>query len=221
MASVYPYMNPASPLGYIREGERKKRSQIHSTHRSRGGDTTTQDVDAAKALTSMLESGRDSPRGSPIQAPALSTLGSTSLPIPQLNQSLTQPLRRSSSDLLTPIKTPSRRVNGGLSLPPAFAEDGEGERGDEDKSAAELMMFLAHSPSPAKAARRSSPPRSPSRISGAARVLFADTPPPLPLLESGDEGSKVKAHSNLVMAPPITARREENVFGTLLEAGEV
>jgi hypothetical protein len=66
----------------------------------------------------------------------------------------------------------------------------EEERGEEYKNAAELMMFLAHSPSPMK---RFNPgaraPASPTT----ARVLFAD-------------GEAKVGKSNLAMAPPITAQ---------------
>ena len=70
-------------------------------------------------------------------------------------------------------------------------------RGEEDKNAAELMMFLAHSPSPMKTPARNAV--SPSRAAGGvARVLFADR-----------EEGKVKEHSNLGLAPPITSESLE------------
>ena len=74
---------------------------------------------------------------------------------------------------------------------------------EADKDAAELMMYLAHSPSPARTLQAS---QSPSRVSksstlegggggGAARVLFADP---------GND-YKVERPSKLGLAPPITA----------------
>ena len=140
----------------------KRRAQSHSHHR----DTTPQDVDAAKALTSMLSS---------------------------------------------PVST---RRNTMTSAPVVPEADGEALEADED--AAELMMFLAHSPSPAKPGRR--PPDSPSRLAAAARVLFADTP------VNGDgsavgkeEHGRVTRHSNLVLAEPITAGLgDKEGFGELL-----
>lgn len=70
-------------------------------------------------------------------------------------------------------------------------------------------MFLAHSPSPLQKAEPASPLRS---MGGAARVLFADgdigmgigSPMP-PGMSKDASSSKVERHSNLVLAPPITA----------------
>jgi len=64
-------------------------------------------------------------------------------------------------------------------------------RGEDDKAAAELMMFLAHSPSPIRPKRNSADAPS---LSGTARVLFSDMPP-----RGGDRGG--------AMGPPLSVRR--------------
>ena len=69
------------------------------------------------------------------------------------------------------------------------------EQGEDDKTAAELMMFLAHSPSPIKRFESSPVARS---TGGTARVLFAEP------IELGNP-AKVTQHSNLALARPITA----------------
>lgn len=186
-ASGSNFLHAHSAVDHVRHRE-KKRSQSHSTQRP---SPTTQDVNAAKALTAMLGSGSGS--GSPSRrdsshyAPGLSH--NASLPFPPAFDR--RPPRRASS------VTPGPRD-------PAPTDDTD---------AAELMMFLAHSPSPAtKPTSRfdvpqSSGTESPGRSFGkAARVLFAD--------EVGPGVGKVEKHSNLALAPPIGAdgsRGEANV----------
>ncbi len=206
MSSSYVYTDPypSSPVRELREGEKKRRSQSHSHHPSR---TTTQDVDAAKALTSMLGS---TSRRSSTQAPLLPPVATTSLPLPtsphhpprpraySVTASPDFPSPRPSSSRPSDLRTPSSHTRNRISSD--LSEDAE--RGEDDKTAAELMMFLAHSPSPMKRFALSA-----ARTSGTARVLFAD----------GDEaaGGKVAQHSKLA-APPISAgledRKKEGIF---------
>ncbi len=89
----------------------------------------------------------------------------------------------------------------------------EADRGEDEQDAAELMMFLAHSPSPMKRFNPSYP--SPVRTAGgAARLLFADAG------EAGG-GAKLAQHSNLAMAPPIiAATKEEGKVGRVLMTGD-
>ncbi|WWC60137.1 uncharacterized protein I303_102701 [Kwoniella dejecticola CBS 10117] len=240
---------PSSPLRYGFEDRdivpKKKRSQSHShAHHSyrRQTPTTSQDVDAAKALTHMLSSGGlsdddvhlsgSSRRQSGLSAPLLPAMGSQSLPIPeafQRNGSTSPsllPLKLQPASAGTPrlggvsedLRTPSSHTrhqipDSGSSTTTLEQRD----RGEEDKNAAELMMFLAHSPSPMK--RVNTDERSDTKLNSetntnakpsfgmAARVLFADsdTPPSMEQVApvQRKEGSGF-AHSNLVLAPPIT-----------------
>jgi hypothetical protein len=55
-------LQPASPLRPFKQGEKKRRSYSHSTQ-----STTRQDVDAAKALTSMLGSGSPTQASFPLR----------------------------------------------------------------------------------------------------------------------------------------------------------
>lgn len=216
---VYTDPYPSSPLRELREGEKKRRSYSHSHHPRQRSETTVQDVDAAKALTSMLGSGSSSQgsdssgRRTFMQAPLLPATSSTSLPIPTSPQYF--PARpRATSVTLTPETTsprpPSSRPSN-LRTPSShtrsrmFADTSdETDRGEEDNSAAELMMYLAHSPSPMK---RSNPSAFPVRTTGgAARVLFADA-------GEAAGGVTVTQHSNLASAPPITAATNEEKKG--------
>ncbi|KAK8861421.1 hypothetical protein IAR55_002240 [Kwoniella newhampshirensis] len=191
---------PSSPLRYgFQDSGKKKRSQSQSTHqRQRRDVTTSQDVDAAKALTFMLgsggseEGGSSSRRNSQLSAPLLPPMGSQSLPIPEAFQhdsgsSLSPTMRpralsqhSNSTPRPADLRTPSSHARSRLP-PDSGSSNSEVERGEEDKNAAELMMFLAHSPSPMKSLRRYAPgqeePGSPTRpsLGAAARVLFADT----------------------------------------------
>ena len=148
-----------------------------------------QDVNAAKALTEMFGSGSSSAgRRSSFQAPALSS--HSSLPLPPAFEH--RPLRRASSVTPVPDRLPD----------------------EEDKDAAELMMFLAHSPSASSQPKRA---QSPARSVGrAARVLFADDEDDgkgvVGLGVNGPLGNtgKVERHSNLVLAPPILAESLES-----------
>ncbi|ORY29499.1 hypothetical protein BCR39DRAFT_168847 [Naematelia encephala] len=186
----------SSPLRNLREDGRKKRSQSHSTHNRLRRETTSQDVDAAKALTSMLGGG--TPQSARRTSSSLQPSPSLPLPPSGTDMSGTVPLRRVSSDAAnTPGGTLLRTPRSSRSPLGASAEEPE----DEDQDAAELMMFLAHSPSPAKPARRESLHGS---MGSAARVLFADPPITNPN-NPNMTGTEVKAHSNLAMAPPITA----------------
>ncbi|OCF34654.1 hypothetical protein I316_03696 [Kwoniella heveanensis BCC8398] len=228
--------SPSSPLRYgfeerIQAGGsgKKKRSTSHSTPR-RKAITTSQDVDAAKALTFMLGSGglsdddishsRRSSHSYPnsqLSAPLLPAMGSQSLPIPEafqrssgsisptlqprklsraMSSTSTSTPRPRPADLRTPnsharsyvpdsgstdsgVDRGTEKVDGGALPAPAI--------GEEDNTAAELMMFLAHSPSPMKRYSGSAPGQqdtdSPSAASfrpslgAAARVLFADSDP--------------------------------------------
>ncbi|WWC87710.1 uncharacterized protein L201_002602 [Kwoniella dendrophila CBS 6074] len=271
---------PSSPLRHRFEDAmsvpKKKRSQSHSYtnspntnsnyRRSReilgsgGGtpSTTSQDVDAAKALTHMLSSGGggnlsddDIHRSQKInQGPLLlpSMLESKSLPIPEAfkrngsisptllpinlpkinktNNSNNTPKSRGkridSTNNSTPNTNSSSKTTNQRSKTPNSVE----QRGEEDKNAAELMMFLAHSPSPMKTLNRGSRddndndddvPR-PS-IGMAARVLFSDsssssndqnikrsTSPisPIERISSNNNGIGHINTSNLALAPPIT-----------------
>ncbi|ORX36286.1 hypothetical protein BD324DRAFT_628170 [Kockovaella imperatae] len=225
--SAHPYP-PPSPLGPSTRFER--RSQSTSQPIAPQSPVTYQDVNAAKALTSMFESG--SPKPTPRQPSASSTgpnrtvgrhARHASLPngsslLPPIATDLSRPPSSSSKDTTTspprhsPLATSPSIIassTNGVPAPPrkgssdtVISETTRSVRNTTppdaaDKDAAELMMFLAHSPSPARTMR------SPSRMTregsghnGAARVLFADMP--------GQE-YKVERHSNLVSAPPITA----------------
>ncbi|ODO09251.1 hypothetical protein I350_02851 [Cryptococcus amylolentus CBS 6273] len=232
---------PSSPLRTKFEGhEKKRRSHSHSTHdRSRREGTTSQDVDAAKALTFMLGSGSEDGGGSMSRQSSSEAI----LPVPD---SFASPIPTSpsanprrlgmQSNQTTPragdLRTPSSHARS--RVPPGSGSSAERDRPEEDKTAAELMMFLAHSPSPMKSAKRGGPPDSPNRpsLGAAARVLFADedrskqTPSSssstsaLPSASSSfSAGSSLpssighkKTHSrggsysqsNLALAPPIT-----------------
>jgi len=121
-------LQPASPLRTFKQGEKKRRSYSHSTQT-----TTRQDVDAAKALTSMLGSG------SPTQA---SFRGRPDSPFVADAESSTRARAQSEMHL------PPRRVRS--NTPPKSNEG----KDTEDKDAADLMLFLAHSPSPISGPRR-------------------------------------------------------------------
>jgi hypothetical protein len=161
-------MHPASPLRHFRDGEKKRRSYSHSVQPN-----TLQDVDAAKALTFMLGSGSPTQHtfGPPLSAPSLAPI----------NES--KHVRAQSDATHAP-----RRVKS--NTPPK-----SGAKTD-DTDAADLMLFLAHSPSPVTRVK-------PSRVNeirgtGAARVLFQDDGPKEP-----------RVHSNLASAPPITNNLDE------------
>ncbi|WVR03975.1 hypothetical protein IAU60_000974 [Kwoniella sp. DSM 27419] len=237
---------PSSPLRFGLEGK-KKRSTSHSTPRSKAI-TTSQDVDAAKALTFMLGSGglseddegasrsrRDS-QLSQMSAPLLPALGSRSLPIPEAftRSGSTSPtlqprkLGRAGS-MSTPrpadLRTPSSHARAYVA-PDTSSTASEADRREEDKDAAELMMFLAHSPSPMKRFEGRAPGSEPSSptaayrpsLGAAARVLFADDEKPSASAKSVTPGTSVPgadhakgpangtvfAPSNLALAPPIT-----------------
>lgn len=169
---------PASPRKRVREDSGRRNSssgayipeRMRKEKRSYSHSTTTQDVDAANALAFMHSDTDNTLRHS------------ISLPIPT-----TPPRPRSSSFAHSPPEPP--RSAGRRAVTP--------EPGEEDRSAADLMMFLAHSPSPLRKAARTAAPASP----GTARVLFGD-------------GEKL-GKSNLAMAPPITAN-DGNGFGSLM-----
>ena len=174
--------HPQSPVGQVKFGQ-KRRSQSYSHHRVPSTPSTKQDVDAAKALTEMLGSGsrNSTPTGrdrdSDTRRRSTQLNGHASLPMPPTFERSSPSRPRSSS--MAPSPSPkSKRDKKNVD--------------DEDKNAAELMMFLAHSPSPATRTAA-----EPTRALGsAARVLFAE----------GSEGVKHDAsHSNLALAPPITA----------------
>ncbi|WVQ73807.1 hypothetical protein IAR50_003388 [Cryptococcus sp. DSM 104548] len=180
---------PSSPLRTRFEGpDKKKRSHSHSTHhRSRRDETTSQDVDAAKALTFMLSSGSSDDGGGSMSRQSSSE---AILPVPDSFASPipTSPTARprrlsTTSNQTTPraadLRTPNSHARSRLQ--PGSGSSAERDRPEEDKTAAELMMFLAHSPSPMKSAKRGAAPGggapdSPSRpsLGAAARVLFAD-----------------------------------------------
>lgn len=242
-----PY--PASPL---RPKKAKKRSQSHSNLRE---NPTTQDVDAARALTFMLESGRSPttsaherlPSMSDIPAPIHHGPGGPRLPPLQSNASFPPPF---SSEMLPPrpraqsfVAEPREPRDHARTLPPPMGPPGlraqsshtrnrgtsmdssaafrggfwqahskplggrardfdrereqherdrqrerERDRNDrmmeeryeealsarpeDEQTAAELMMFLAHSPSPI---RKRAPSDMRSTTFGAtARVLFSE-----------------------------------------------
>ena len=175
--------------------------------------TTTQDVDAAKALTSMHGSrgSFSSERGAQMRASLLppiatnSLLRSPDIPPPRASSATSSPDRSLAyvqpasrpADLCTPSSHARSQVASNSSTPTHEAGPLE-DRKEEDNTAAELMMFLAHSPSPLKRPNPSTPART---MGDAARVLFAEP------LEVGS-GAKVAQHSNLVMATPITAGAE-------------
>lgn len=185
--SAYPPMNshrrssstvlqPASPLRPFKQGEKKRRSYSHSTQ-----STTRQDVDAAKALTSMLGSGsptQASFRGRP-DSPFAADGGSSRA-------------RAQSEFNISP-----RRVKS--NTPPKSS--GAGPKETEDKDAADLMLFLAHSPSPITRVKPS--PSRLNEVRGTARVLFQD--------QDSDRTHEVRPQSNLASAPPITNTLEEPV----------
>lgn len=172
----------ASPLRQFKEGEKKKRSHSHSTH-----STTRQDVDAAKALTFMLGSGSgqegsgsptDNLFGPPLDAP------SSSLPIPSPATKGQSSFRaRAQSEVhVSPRKK--------RSASPSANGDGT-----DDTAAADLMLFLAHSPSPVTRVKPS--PQRLNEVKGAARVLFQDPEP--------KDTNEPRVPSNLASAPPITS----------------
>jgi hypothetical protein len=160
-----------SPIDQVLRRE-KKRSQSHSQYSH-----SRQDVNAAQALTEML--GSASPGFQSHQSLRLSSQASLPLP-PAFDK---KPTRRALSAAPGPGRVPRDR----------------GQTDEEDKDAAELMMFLAHSPS---ASRRKTDVENPRNLGGTARVLFADSP-------TIASSSKVERHSNLAMAPPITAKGNE------------
>lgn len=134
---------------------------------------TRQDVDAAKALTFMLGSG------SPTQqtfGPALD-----SLPVSESKHARSDAPRRVKSN--TPPKSAGPKT--------------------DDTDAADLMLFLAHSPSPITRVKPSPSRLNEVRGSGAARVLFQDDGP-----------KEARGHSNLASAPPITNSLDEAMPGT-------
>ena len=210
--SCHPHAQ--SPIALIRSSE-KRRSNSQSYPRS---PPTTQDVDAAKALTSMLGSGSPGPaeshhrhvRRSSAQNPLLPPLATTSsLP---LTLSFEPPgkARAKSAAPKRPSPPNGHDVHHAHGQPTHDHSHSHSHSqsprntapDDADKDAAELMMYLAHSPSPMK----KTPAPSPSRMmGGAARVLFADGD-----ASSGGSGTRegtheVEKHSNLALAPPITA----------------
>ncbi|WWD16673.1 hypothetical protein CI109_101103 [Kwoniella shandongensis] len=221
---------PSSPLRYgFQEGGsngKKKRSQSQSTHqRQRRDVTTSQDVDAAKALTFMLgsggseEGGSMSRRNSQLSAPLLPSLATQSLPIPEAfrhdsGSSLSPTLRpralsqhSNSTPRPADLRTPSSHARSRLP-PDSGSSNSEMDREEEDKDAAELMMFLAHSPSPMKSLRGYAPgqhePGSPTRpsLGAAARVLFADADDEKPKLPSPLSPTTTATNTN--MSAPIT-----------------
>ena len=168
-------LQPASPLRPFKQGEKKRRSYSHSTQ-----STTRQDVDAAKALTSMLGSG------SPTQA---SFRGRPDSPFAPDAESSSR-ARAQSEMHMSP-----RRVKS--NTPPKSTEG----KDTEDKDAADLMLFLAHSPSPITRVKPS--PSRLNEVRGAARVLFQD--------QDTDRTNEVRPQSNLASARPITNTLEEPV----------
>ncbi|WWC68788.1 uncharacterized protein I206_102723 [Kwoniella pini CBS 10737] len=223
---------PSSPLRHGFEDRdiipKKKRSQSHSLQR-RQTPTTSQDVDAAKALTHMLSSGGLSDddgsarRQIGLSAPLLSTVGSQSLPIPEAFQR-----NGSTSPSLAPMKLPPINTTpraGGLSadlrtpnshtrhkIPDSGSSTRTLDQREEDKNAAELMMFLAHSPSPMKRVNTNedNDENKPS-LGMAARILFADSD------SSEEQTIPIKrkdsfTHSNLALAPPITPNTSNDRF---------
>lgn len=242
----------ASALGAREEGK-KKRSQSHSQ-------TTRQDVDAAKALTFMLgsgsprsESGSKMARAGSMQAPPVPTYppafsdspGPLSRPVSRrpsgsgqaIDPHASLPAARSPlgpplSPTSRPRARPHAQTNGEAPNGPLLNGPLAAERGEDDKNAAELMMFLAHSPSPMKRDDSSSSYSSNSRASGIpARVLFSESTnnmmsnasstglglgPPVEL--DGTRHAEVKHHSNLVLANPITPASLQggDVFGAAL-----
>lgn len=157
-----------SPIDQVLRRE-KKRSQSHSQYSH-----SRQDVNAAQALTEMLGSaspGRRSHQPSNLADHA-------SLPLPPAFSN--KPARRALSATPGPGRAPRT----------------SSQPDEEDKDAAELMMFLAHSPS---ASRKKPDAESSRNLGGAARVLFADD----------TAAVKVERHSNLALAPPITARNAD------------
>lgn len=193
--------HPISPIEQVKRRE-KKRSQSHSHARL---PPTTQDFNAARALTEMLGSGSPS-AVSPSSFRRSSVAGNTSAPSTTSHRS--QIHAHSSLPLPPAFDTePPRRassVTSGRSShppPPPPPRSPRSQPDDEDTNAAELMMFLAHSPSPA-----TQPHDPPMRsVGGAARVLFAEDGP-----------GRVEKHSNLALAPPITANGDDKRFGGLL-----
>ena len=191
---------PLSPLGGSARWER--RSQSTSQHRL---SPTSQDVSAAKALTSMFESG--SPKASPRRTSGHGR--HASLPNGALLPPISTDLARHRPKEISPPRLSPLGISPTFTTPSSNARKRSAESSkddkdtdDADKDAAELMMFLAHSPSPARTLHA---PQSPSRAHRegsagyaspkAARVLFAD----------GPSDYKVERHSNLGIAPPITA----------------
>lgn len=245
----------------------KKRSQSQSNPRDR---PSTQDVDAARALTFMLESGRspvapspDRRRDGPSSASSLTPgsgwpsggpptqhfpVHSGNLPSPFSDMPPPRPRAQSfmvhddrdpNGSFQRPHLPPPPMMHQGPLTPKSHSnshgrgvsfdghrsfwrsspdrsrerdrerdrEQRERERmredegmdaGDDDKAAAELMMFLAHSPSPVRPKRNSAD--APKNFHGTARVLFSDMPP-----RSGGGGGS--GGSGGTMGPPLSVRR--------------
>lgn len=180
--SAYPSMNghrrssstvlqPASPLRPFKQGEKKRRSYSHSIQSA-----SRQDVDAAKALTSMLGSG------SPTQA---SFRGRPDSP---LRDGETSRARAQSEVNISPRRVKSNTPPGSVA-----------QKDTADSDAADLMLFLAHSPSPITRVKPS--PSRLNEVRGTARVLFQD-------MESDKPDRPL---SNLASAPPITNTLEDPV----------
>lgn len=232
---------PSSPLRYgLEHKERKKRSHSQSIHHRNSvptEETTSQDVDAAKALTFML--GRGSEDGGSMSRQSSSSLlpaaetGPLPLPDSFSNSAPLSPIlsSRRLSQQTTPrstvTRTPNSHARSNLLRNSGVSNDDR--RPEEDQDAAELMMLLAHSPSPLKSARKSAPVDNAdlplpakSSFGAAARVLFAEgdkVKPPLhsslgsslPSSSHGKSHSRTSSysHSNLALAPPITPDSKE------------
>ncbi|WVO18042.1 hypothetical protein L204_105740 [Cryptococcus depauperatus] len=246
---------PSSPLQpRFENGRGKKRSHSHSVHyRMPYQETTSQDMDAAKALTFMLGGGSEdggsmSRHHSPSLLPSVET---EMLPVPDAftsapmspSQSARQPGQHHS---LPRSNLRAQSSHARSRFPSNSERPTKDERPEEDNTAAELMMFLAHSPSPLKSDVKSATEetaQSPTRqtFGVASRVLFTDdgqtkpspacldtlpsstsVPPTgsntLPSLSHIKTRSKTNLYpqSNLALAPPITPDNDE-LSSTLVE----
>lgn len=230
-----PYASP-SPIERTRDGDRKRRSQSHSQPRPllrppAFMDNAEPELDAAKALTSMLGSAIANDTNSDTDDDGRGERKRYSIPIassrsyPELDTklhaqsfALQQSPLASSPSFGTPhasssisaargghLRTPSshdrhRIPSGSTDTSP---DDGPAAE-DEDKKAAELMIFLAHSPSPMRRTPVTQATAQPSRLVN-ARVLFGDggSEPP---------GKSALAHSS-IPSPPAPAHELQSAPG--------
>lgn len=151
-----PHYGPAPP-GYIKVGSQLKPI---SSHDPNFAGQAKEFLQAASVLTDLTAS--EQPEGIP--APSLPVEGPT----------LTAPSTPKSTS--TPVFSRPKTADNSQGTAAAGGKEGGGKKGNAGEEEAELMLFLAGSPSPAtKSKKPSGPPRDPltgESIKG--RQLFAD-----------------------------------------------